>query len=148
MLYQPIAATPVTITSDETITFHEHAGRLLRLSNAAGLTITLPNATGSGAKYRFLVATTVTSNNIVIKAARAADSFTGSAELFQDSADTIAQFPAVAGTSDTITLNGTTKGGIVGMVIEIEDEKSGGFLVSVRGEATGTEATPFSATVS
>jgi hypothetical protein len=54
---------------------------------------------------------------------------------------------ATAAASDTITLNGTTLGGIVGDHIEIIDAITGTFAVRVFTAATGTEATPFSATV-
>jgi len=148
MLFQPLTPSPVTITGDDTITVEEHAGRLIRLSAAAGQAITLPAATGSGVKYRFLVATSITSNSTTIKAASADDSFVGMALLGQDSADTVVQFDAVAGTSDTISLNGGTTGGIIGMTIDIEDQAEGSFYVRVEGTATGTEATPFDATVS
>jgi hypothetical protein len=56
-------------------------------------------------------------------------------------------FIASAGSDDTITWNGTTTGGYVGDMIEIEDIASGLFQVKVLGKATGTEATPFSAAV-
>jgi len=50
--------------------------------------------------------------------------------------------------SDTITLDGSTTGGILGGQVELQDVASGVFSVVVRGAATGTEATPFSAAVS
>jgi hypothetical protein len=50
-------------------------------------------------------------------------------------------------TSDTITLNGTTLGGVVGDIVEITDVKTGFFSVKIFASPTGTTATPFSATV-
>jgi hypothetical protein len=52
-----------------------------------------------------------------------------------------------ADTSDTITLNGTTKGGLKGWVVDVTDIASGVWAVNVMSEASGVEATPFSAAV-
>ena len=62
--------------------------------------------------------------------------------------DNSASIFETAATSDTITMNGTTTGGILGAQVEIQDVASGVFSVVVRSAATGTEATPFSAAVS
>lgn len=140
----PLAITASSVTLND----YTHEGRTLLLDRAAGIAVTLPAATGTGDIYRMLLKTTVSSNSTTIKAASASDSFQGNAELGQDSADTIAEFAATAGTSDTVTLNGTTTGGIVGAEIICEDIYTGRWQVSVKSQATGTEATPFSATVS
>lgn len=136
-----LTASTLTVTADA------HDLRTVTINRAAGSTITLPAATGSGAKFRFIVGTTVTSNGVIIKVANATDIMTGTALLLQDSADTVVGFETAADT-DTITLDGSTTGGIKGGVVEIEDIASGLFFVRVLGSATGTEATPFSATVS
>ena len=91
--------------------------------------------------------TTVTSNNNVVSVASASDVMQGHAILGQDAADTAVLFETAAD-SDTITMNGSTKGGIVGDLIELVDADSGFWQVRVMGSATGTEATPFSAAVS
>ena len=135
-----------TITASETLT-NGSDGQTILLDAAAGLTVTLPAAVGSGWKAKFIVKTTVTSNNDVIQVANATDVMTGVAILGQDAADTVVLFET-ASTSDTITMNGSTKGGILGDCIEIEDIASGLFYVRMIGSATGTEATPFSAAVS
>ena len=64
-----------------------------------------------------------------------------------DAGDTIVAFETAAA-SDTITMNGTTTGGLVGDRILLKDIAAGFWQVQVIGAATGTEATPFSATVS
>lgn len=129
-----------------------HAGRTILLNKADGITATLPAATGSGDVYEFVVGTTVTSVGYIVKVANATDTMTGYAIIAQDSADTVVQFDAVSGTSDTITFNGTTTGGIIGATIKLRDVKLNGttavWLVEVFSSATSTEATPFSATVS
>jgi hypothetical protein len=135
-----------------TVVPNTHAGRIITLNKADGVTCTLPAATGSGDVYTFLVGTTITSVGAIVKVANATDTMVGSATLAQDSANTVVQFDAVAGTSDTITLDGSTTGGLIGAKVTAMDIKLNGstavWLVDVFGTATGTEATPFSATVS
>lgn len=128
------------------VTEATHDGKTITVNKADGSTITLPAATGSGARFRFVVGTTITSVGLVIKVADATDVMTGLALLAQDAADTAVVFETAA-TSDTITLNGTTTGGIKGDIIELEDIATDLYSVRVMGSATGTEATPFSATV-
>lgn len=53
-----------------------------------------------------------------------------------------------AADSDTITLNGTTTGGIKGDMIVLTDCAADLWSVQMFGSSTGTEATPFSAAVS
>jgi hypothetical protein len=102
----------------------------------------------SGAKYRFVVKTTVTSNGYIIKVANTTDAFFGFSNIISDDAGGPAKgFIASAASDDTITLNGTTSGGYAGDEVEVEDIAAGVFRVWVMGKATGTEATPFSATV-
>jgi DNA polymerase III gamma/tau subunit len=138
---------PVSITAAVTLTPDKHAGRLLVFDNAAGATVTLPAASGSGHKYRFFVKTTVTSNSAKIQVANASDVMAGAALVAQDSGDTIVAFEA-ASTSDTITMNGTTTGGIKGDFFELEDAAENLWRVNGVMSGTGTEATPFSAAVS
>jgi len=135
------AAATLAVTPDA------HAGQRIILDRAAGVTATLPAATGSGVRYEFIVATTVTSNGYIVRVANAADTMVGTAITLQDAGDTMVGFEG-AGTSDTITLNGTTTGGIAGARIVVDDVKANLWAVSVVSAATGTEATPFSATVS
>ena len=53
---------------------------------------------------------------------------------------------ATSATSDKISLNGTTKGGLVGDKVVMIDMASGVWQIAHTGAATGTEATPFDAT--
>lgn len=128
-----------------TVTAATHAGHTITLNRAGGIAVTLPAATGTGNKYRFVVGTTFTSS-ATIKAASASDTFCGNAFFISDDAAAVLGYIAGA-TADTVTLDGTTTGGYVGTVIEVTDIASTLFQVEVRGKATGTEATPFSATV-
>ncbi len=137
---------PINITASTTLDAR-HAGTSLLVLAAAGLTLTLPAATGTGRVYEIEIHTTVTSNSVVIKVANATDVMQGTADIAQDSADTEVTFET-ASTSDTITLNGSTTGGIKGDRIVLKDIKTGFWQVNADLSGTGTEATPFSATVS
>lgn len=141
------ASRLASVAANASVTADDHAGRTVLLSVASGATLTLPAATGTGDRYRFAVNTTITSNSYIIRVANATDVMAGQAFIAQDGGDTIVAFETAAD-SDTVTLNANTTGGIRGTTVELEDIAAGLWLVHVRGRATGTEATPFSATVS
>lgn len=138
----PISATGATLTC----TADTHAGRTIVISAVAGCAVTLPAATGTGSVYRFIIGATITSNSTTIKVANSTDVMSGRAFVISDGAAAVLGY-ATGATSDTITLNGTTLGGLIGDHIEIIDAIAGTFAVRVFTAATGTEATPFSATV-
>ena len=141
------AGNAVTITgASATITAEGYAGRPIVLDLAGAQTITLPAATGTGHAYEFWVKTTKT-GDLVIQAASASDSMLGNGMLLADGGNTVVAFE-VAADDDTITMNGSTTGGIAGARVKIIDVASGLFLVELVSAATGTEATPFSAAVS
>jgi len=138
---------PFNHTASATLNRNTHSEVVNTINAAAGLTLTLPAASGSGDTYLFYVGTTVTSNDVIIRVANASDTMSGLAMLAQDAADTAVVFETAA-SSDTITLNGSTKGGIVGDSITLTDVAANKWSVMVSGSATGTEASPFSAAVS
>ena len=140
---EPVAVTGATLTCSRDV----HGGRTIVINAAAGCAVTLPNATGTGSVYRFVIGTTITSNSTTIKVNNATDVMAGRAFVISDGAAAVLGY-ATAASSDTITLNGTTLGGLVGDHIEIIDAIAGTYAVRVFTAATGTEATPFSATVS
>lgn len=127
----------VSVTASTTLNAGAHSGVTVVVNAAAGLTVTLPAATGSNAKYRIVIGTTVSSGSVVVAAA-GTDILAGKAGLID------ADF-ATAADSDKMTLNGTTTGGIIGSVIELEDIASGVWLVEAELVSSGDEATPFSA---
>lgn len=137
-----VDATAATLT----VTRDAHAGRTVTLNRAAGIAVTLPAATGSGDVYRFVVGTSVTSNTTTIKVANASDVMSGTAILFADGGDTVVGFAAGA-TDDTITMDGSTKGGLKGAHVTATDIAANLWHVHYVSDASGTEATPFSATV-
>lgn len=138
-----VSATAATLT----VTSASHAGRTVLLDRAAGQAVTLPAAAGTGNAYRFFVATTITSNSTTIKVADATDVMAGAAIVANDT-DASASIFETAADSDTITFNGGTTGGIKGATVELQDVATNLWSVRIVGAATGTEATPFSATVS
>jgi hypothetical protein len=139
----PISATGATLTCNRDV----HAGRVTVISAAAGCAVTLPNATGTGSVYRFLIGATITSNTTTIKVNNGTDVMSGRAYVISDNSAAVLGY-ATGSTSDTITLDGSTTGGYIGDIIEIIDAIAGTYQVKVLTKATGTEATPFSATVS
>lgn len=149
MLYNRIKRiSPGTVaeTSSFNATSNEHANKITAIDAAAGLTVTLPPASGSGNVYRMFIKTTVTSNTVIMQAPDAATTFAGNAVALQDAADTTVAFETAA-TTDTVTLNGATQGGLKGHLVTFTDVAADVYLVESIGAATGTEVTPFSAAV-
>lgn len=136
---------PITVTASVTLDRDIHAGTTVNLSAAAGLTATLPASTGSGDEYELFVLTTVTSNSYIIKVANATDVIQGGVSLSTDISGTNM---LTAATTDTITMNGSTTGGLIGSWVRLKDVSAGFWRLSGFMATTGTEATPFSATVS
>ena len=143
----------VTLTADTTITNAAHAGRILLMGEVGGdasATFTLPAATGTGAEFKFIVSVVNTSNYVI--QVTGDDTIDGSVVVTNDSTDggtaSLISWPTVAA-SDTITLNGTTTGGVnIGDYVLLTDIATDQYSVSGLLNASGTEATPFSAAVS
>lgn len=141
--YPALVAGGATLTMTAAL----HAGKTIALDTAAGSVITLPTSTGSGNVYAFLVTVTATSNSHVIKVGNATDEFRGFVMQDSDTATAPNTWWA-ADNDDTITLNRTTTGlAAQGEYFEIIDAVSGHYYVQGYSQASGTEATPFSATV-
>lgn len=134
-----VTASTVSITDDG------YVGQRIVMNRAAGITATLPAATGSGNRYEFIGLADASGSQIV-KVANATDVMMGWAALGNDAAGSSNFY--TANTSDTITLNGTTTGGYKGWRIVVDDVAAGFWAVTVESEASGTEETPFSASVS
>ena len=119
------------------VTAAAHAGKTIVFSRAAGVTATLPAATGTGNVYKFVIGTT--------------DVMNGSLNIQQDT-DTdgnVEVWRADVG-DDTMTFAGAaTTGGIVGGYIQCLDYKAGFWSCQAFTQSGGgSEATPFSAGVS
>jgi hypothetical protein len=128
------------------VTVADHDSKIIVLNRAAGVTATLPAATGSGAVFRFAVGTAVTSNSYKVQVADATDVMSGSLYVTDQAAGTGTEFSTVAA-SDTITMNGSTTGGLAGGLFTFVDLATNLYAVQGNLIATGTEATPFSAAV-
>jgi hypothetical protein len=137
-----VAATAATLA----VTVADHSDKIIVLDRAAGVTATLPAATGTGAVFRFTTKTAVTSNNNIIKVADNTDVMSGSIYVTDQAAGTGTEFSTVAA-SDTVTMNGTTTGGLAGGILTLIDVAANLYAVHGNIIATGVEATPFSASV-
>ena len=139
-----------TFVATDAVTITEHAGRTLLLGEVGGnalVTLTLPDATGSGATYKFIV-TVANTSNYVIKVPDADNTIDGIMMYLDEDGTAVSAFPTVAA-SDTITLNGGTTGGLIGDYLEIVDIAADQYHVRgvMRVAAGANPATPFSATV-
>lgn len=133
-----------------TVTAAEHKNALITLSRAAGVTVTLPAATGSGDKFEFVVLTAVTSNADIIKVANASDSFVGMAFGVDDDVEGATGYQWNAEPNDdTFSMNGTATGGKRGDRVVVQDVAANTFhVLGYLTQSGGSEATPFTATVS
>ena len=154
----------VDADSSVSLTVADHAGRIVHNDAAGAVTYTLPatNANsdsavaGPGADFNNLnnvgatieIFSSITkTGDLVVQVANATDVMVGSAVFIDDSSDNVVGFET-ASTSDTITLNGDTTGGVTFAKIECTVIASGKWKVDVISGCTGTPATPFSAAVS
>lgn len=140
----------VTVTgSSVTLTKKDHAGRIVVLDRAGGIAVTLPDSTGTGDTYRLIVKTTFT-GAATVKSSRGADIMIGHALMGNNEGNSVVDWPAVASsTFDTIDMLGTSNstGGMAGQEMTFEDIGPNLWFVSMRGDASGTEASPFADSV-
>lgn len=145
-LPQVITVTDATYTA----TAADH-GKVIMLSRASGVTVTLPTPTGSLAQYRFMSNVQLTSNSHIIKVANAAHYIGGVIGSYDaiDNTPAITWYSAAAG-DDTITLAHASTGGMHGYTdIVLTDVAANRFLAfGITAGFVMTIATPFSATVS
>ena len=145
---QTASGGTVTTTSGATVlavTQALHGNRTVTLSNTGPIAITLPTATGTGTKYRFVLQVAATATQSTIKVGNSTDVLQGLITSLTTTAGVLIGFNASA-TSDTISLNGTTTGGGIGGLYEITDIKSGIFHVVARDTAAMT-TTPYTTSV-
>ena len=134
----------ITVTASTTLTKDNHADTLVVHNAAGGGTLTLPASNGDGKKFKIIAHTTVTSS-LIIAVANATDVIRGGVAISTD----VAGITMLAGgTDDTITMNGSTTGGLAGSTVTLTDYKAGFWLVEGFLVSSGAEATPFSATIS
>jgi hypothetical protein len=146
-------ASIFSINGDEVITQAEHAGKICVLNKAAGLAITMPEATGTGDVYTFILGTVLTGGAIVFSVVDLTN-----CDLTGNVVGLDADFPTVgvwfsavqSGGFDTYTMNRTTTGGVnIGTDrVTFTDIKTD--IFQVEGQyivpAGSDPATPFGAT--
>lgn len=141
------AATVSTTATTLSVTQTQHAGRIVRIATTSPIVVTLPAASGTGDTYTFFMAVAATGTESTIKVANATDVMKGVVWAATTSSDNAEAFITTA-TSDSIELNGTTRGGVIGDLYQLRDIATGVWSVQGFTSPTGTEATPFDATVS
>jgi hypothetical protein len=128
-----------------------HNGKTVVLNRAAGIAVTLPAATGSGARYRFVVGTALaaatTDSTDVTFSVTDNDIFYGGI-LVQDTGDSDIATPELftaAANSNKITLSTDSAGGAVGDFVEVEDIATDKWAVKgVFAAGAADPVTPFS----
>jgi len=129
-----------------TLTITEHAERVILVNSNSTVanTLTLPVATGSGAKITVVSNIAQTPGSVVVADNRT-DVINGTAFSCSSTEEAAGCFLTSA-TSDKISLNAGTTGGLGGDKIELWDVAANTWNVSALINASGTLATPFSAT--
>jgi hypothetical protein len=128
-----VSTRVVTLVASGAISLASHEGKTLLLGEVGGnalCAMTLPAATGSGAKYLFRVSVANTSNYTITT--NGAEVYNGTVLAHdRDITDGTVLHAFGATTQTTITLNGGTTGGQIGDWIELEDILTG--VWAVRG---------------
>ena len=158
-------ANVVDADSSVSLTVASNAGKIVHNDAAGAVTYTLPatnansdsavagpgadlnNLSNVGAKFTIVNSITKT-GDLVVQVANATDVMTGTAIIVDTDTNDNTEGFMTASTSDTITLNGSTTGGVTHATIECTVLASGKYAVKVFTGGTGDLATPFSAAVS
>ena len=158
-------ANVVDADASVSLTVATHAGRIVHNNAAGAVTYTLPalNATADGASSgpgsdidnlnnigaTFTIVNSITkTGSLIVQVANSNDIMTGSATIVDTDTDDNTEGFVTAAASDTITLNGSTTGGVTHATITCTAISSTKWSVSVVTGGTGNLATPFSAAVS
>ena len=151
-----------TLNTSTSLTVADHAGRIVLNDSASAVTFTLPalNATANSAvagptdynnsnnlgAYFEIFASITKTGSLIVQVANTNDVMVGGAKFIDDTSDNMVGFET-GSTSDTITLNGSTTGGVTYSKITCTAISSTQWKVDVDTGCTGTPATPFSAAV-
>jgi hypothetical protein len=144
-------ATVVSLTADTTLTVAAHSGKILTCNDADGK-FTLPSIVATapgrdddpnqtnnlGASFTFVIETAATDLDILTDGT---DKFVGG--LYLGKSDAAGKTFISGSSNDVITLNGSTKGGIVGSIITVTAIGSAKYAVEGIVLASGTVVTPF-----
>lgn len=118
-----------------------HEGHIVTLNRAAGIAVTLPAATGTGAEYTLVIGTTITSNTTTITAA-GSDKLIGFDTIVKSGTTTPNVYPITA-TSTILTLDGITQGGFKGDIIKLIDLAANLWLVTETLQGSGAITSNF-----
>ncbi|MBI4695583.1 MAG: hypothetical protein HY749_16320 [Gammaproteobacteria bacterium] len=136
----------VVLDANTTLSKDAHDNKVLVLNSASARTHTLPAATGSGARFQFIVGAVNTSGYVI--QVTGDDTIDGVLlNVDTDTSGALRGFTPSAA-DDTVTLNGTTQGGAsIGDVMTFVDIAADQWAIDGRVSATGSPATPFSSAV-
>lgn len=124
------------------LTLAEHDGKTVTINRATGCAITLPAATGTGARFRLFVGTTVTTTSVITITRAGSDVMHGHILQLADGGATLAAYELPGSTVITLGTSSNTTGGTKGDYIEIEDVAAATWRVQGWTTAAGSEATP------
>ena len=144
-------ANVVSLTADTSLTVASHAGKILTCNDADGK-FTLPSIVATapgrdddpnqtnnlGATFFFVVETAATDMDILTDGT---DKFVGG--LYIGVSDATGKTFLSGGSNDVITMNGTTKGGLVGSIVQVTAMASAKYAVHGIILGSGTIVTPF-----
>ena len=146
MRLQRLNPGQVVLAATQQLSKGVHDGKNLILNNLAGHTVTLPPAVGSGATFKIYETVAPTSGSTIIKVANSSDVMVGSATICVAAGGNTV-FPTTP-TSDTITLNRGTTGGVSnGEYVELKDVATNVWHIIALLNGSGAGATPFTAGV-
>lgn len=135
-----------TTATSLTVTQALHGNRIVTISSAVPIAVVLPQATGTGTKYRFVMQVAATGTSSTISVANATDVMEG-VQMCPVTGTAANMAKATTATSDRLSLNGTTTGGAAGSYYEFTDVKTGFFHVFGIDTSVSATTTPFSAAV-
>ena len=144
-------ANVVSLTADTSLTVASHAGKILTCNDADGK-FTLPSIVATapgrdddpnqtnnlGATFFFVVETAATDMDILTDGT---DKFVGGPYI--GVSDATGKTFLSGGSNDVITMNGTTKGGLVGSIVQVTAMASAKYAVQGIILGSGTIVTPF-----
>lgn len=129
---------PIGQATSLTLSQAKHGVRWLSWNRALGGTIVLPASTGKNPEFRIWIPQTLT-GSLIMRTLSGTAIISGLANVqtsvFQSASNT-----------NTITLNGTTTGGVLGTMVILNDMGSNQWLAEINATGSGTAATPFSNT--
>lgn len=138
-------AKPVINGSGATRSLNEtESGSLVLFDRAAGIVYTLPTAPKIGTFYDFVITTTITSNAAkVITGAGTELLIGGYMNVDTDTSNAVAAFTANGSTHVSVSMNGTTTGGILGTKLRFTCLSSTRWMVEGIVQGSGVVATAF-----